>query len=131
MSKKPFYYDLIGCEFKFMARGENNKYDCLGLIYELYNRLNLKFPYHISIIDRKLRAAVLEENKKLFIKIDEPEPYCIVGFRVAGIVNHIGMVLENCKTFIHIARKRTVCIERLNSPMYKKRIDGYYRLLKK
>jgi cell wall-associated NlpC family hydrolase len=120
------YSDLIGCPFRFHGRDINTGLDCLGLIYVLYERLNVPLPHVKSVIDRKLREAALEEGKNLFVKLEDKEPGCVVGFRVAGIVNHVGMVLDNNR-FIHIQKHKRACIERLNDIKWASRIEGFYR----
>lgn len=124
------YQDLIGKEFKYMARGKDNKYDCLGLIYEMHKRLNIPMPEQESIIDKKLRQAAFEKGKDLFTEIPFPEPGCVVGFRIYGIVNHVGIMLDNLR-FIHIQRHKRVCIEKISDLKWSKRVEGFYKFSEK
>ena len=45
---------------------------------------------------------------------------------VAPYVTHMGMVLDDRRHFIHIMRKRSVAIERLNATCWQRRIEGIY-----
>ncbi len=123
------YADLIGKEFKFCGRGPE-QYDCLGLMYELHNRLGIELPHQASIIDKQLRSAAMESGKELFDKLEQPISACLIAFRVGGILAHIGMYIGEGK-FIHIERKKRVCIEKLNSLVWSKRIEGYYKFKKR
>ncbi len=118
------YRDLIGVPFKFLGRDKEG-IDCLGLVYEMYNRLNLKLPYTESIIDRKLRSTSLEQHRNLFKELDNPEAGCVIAIRVAGIVCHIGIMLDSIR-FIHAERGKRVCIEKISDLKYKTRIEGYF-----
>lgn len=121
------YKDLIGKPFKYFGRGPE-QYDCLGLMYELYDRLGIIMPQQASVIDKKLRASALEDGKEMFEKIEKSEPGCFIGFNYAGYVAHVGMMLDNVR-FIHIQNKKRVCIEKINDLKWKSRIDGFYHFI--
>jgi cell wall-associated NlpC family hydrolase len=129
MEKIPreIYKDLIGKPYLFQGRGPK-EYDCLGLCYEIYSRLGVLMPHHASVLDKKLRAAALEEGKHMFVRLDGPEPGCIVGMRMAGIVNHVGIMLDE-KSFIHAKLNVSVCIEKINDLKYKNKVEGFYRFI--
>ena len=124
------YSDLIGSEFKYMARGENGKYDCLGLIYELYKRLSIPLPHQQTVIDKHLRDRALEKGKDMFEKISTVEPGCLIGFRVGSLISHVGMMLDRTR-FVHIRKNTRCCIEKITDLKWKKRVIGYYKFRQK
>lgn len=83
---------------------------------------------YLSTTDWKENNINFEFGKKDFIRLQEPEPFCLVTLMIyKPFVSHIGVVLEDCKRFINSFQKRNVCIEELNSPRWKDRIDGFWR----
>lgn len=115
------FNDLIGKPFEEVGK-------CIGLVREVYRRRGIEIPdfNYTSIEDEHL--VIENEKDNLTEKIDVPEPYCIVTFRTVGpYVTHMGVVLEDCKTFIHAARNKNVCIQKLNHPFWGQRIKEFRR----
>lgn len=124
------YSDLIGKNFSYDGRGPDT-FDCYGLCIEMYKRLGKELVEYKASNDFKENADSFNFGKKDFIKLEKPEPFCLVFIRVyKNYVSHVGVVLEDCKRFIHICDKRPVCIELLNSDRWKNRIDGYWKYTK-
>lgn len=126
-----FYQDLIGKKYQKNGRGSKG-YDCYGVVLELAKRRGFFLPEIKTPESIKLRQAMFEKlSSEYAIPIEKPEPNCIVVFdtRVFGRL-HVGMVLENCRQFIHADLQRVrVC--RLDSFIWKRLIIGFYRLTKK
>jgi len=120
------YGDLLGTKFKFGGRTIKEGLDCLGLMYIMCDILEIPLPHQPSVIDRKLRSAAFEKGKEMFVEIDKAEPGCFVCFRMAGIASHIGMMIDNIR-FIHVMRSKTVCIEKVNSLVWRDRLEGFYK----
>ena len=82
----------------------------------------------------EMRLAMFEKlSSEYAISIDKPEPFSIVVFNMKRIAPlHIGVVLQDCRSFIHAAAYiRRVRIDRLDSILWKNKIFGYYKCLKK
>ncbi len=120
--------DLIGKEFEFGGRGPD-RFDCYGLAMEIYERLGKKLPEVEELQDNyEDIGEMVTEKRPEFQRLNRLEPFCLVSFiGVPPYVNHIGIVLEDCKRFIHILRKSHVVIERLDHDYWKRRIEGYYK----
>jgi len=75
------------------------------------------------------RDLIIRSFEKDFERLEEPEPGAIVVFsRNHKTVTHMGIVLEDNKSFIHISRKiQTPKIERLDKPTYVRVLYGFYR----
>lgn len=120
--------DLIGKPYQRDARGPD-AYDCAGLLLELCCRRGDPIPCVVSPdsekeCDAAINAAIERgELQQLAV----PEPGCVVTFRIiAPFVSHLGMVLEGGR-FIHTRKGANVCIERLDSIVWRSRIAGFYR----
>lgn len=118
---------FLGCQFEYGKEGENRKFDCYGLCRAVYREFGKELPEFKHVVEDILVHESIEKAKPMFEKIDKPEPLCLVTFRIRGkLVCHLGVVLEP-PYFIHIMEKRNVTIERLDNPIWSKRIEGFYR----
>lgn len=120
--------DLLGKPFAL--DGDNGGYNCYTLSQEVLKRADIgELPPRKAIEcladrHRAIRDGQLED----YTELDKPEPFCIVTFSIRKpYVTHMGVVLQDCKSFIHVMRKRCVCIEKLDDKIWKRKIDGYYR----
>jgi murein DD-endopeptidase len=130
MAQKLDYLDLLGKEFKYGGRGPD-AYDCYGLMIETRKRAGLFMPNHyLSFEDLPARhEAIMEGAGSYFKELPAPQPFCLVTFRIhPRFTTHIGMVLEDCVRFIHISRKMGVGVERLDLPIWAKRITGFWEV---
>ena len=101
------YIDLIGKPFSPGGRGPDN-YDCYGLVKELYRRSGIELPEYAydSPDNFSLIHRLINGDKDLFERLEKPEPYCLVLFTIQPpYISHIGVVLEDCHTFIHASEK--------------------------
>lgn len=124
--------DLLGKEYVEKGRGPNH-FDCYGLCIEVLKRKGLVLPDIESETDANLIHKQIVENSasSIFKRLHKPQAFCLVTFIVQPpYVSHVGVVLEDCKRFIHIMEKRQVTIERLDSVAWSRRIKGYYAINK-
>lgn len=122
--------DLIGKPFEYGGRGPD-KYDCWGLCVEISKRAGIFLPDINTPKSTLMRGATFLTTKdRIFEPLKKPEPFCLVAFEIGPKLWHAGVVLENCRHFIHIMRKRMVVIERLDNVQWKRRFKGYYSLAK-
>jgi len=124
------YDDLLGKPFKMGGNGIDG-YDCYTLSKEVCKRAGIKLPDKKSIENLEQRSEAIKAGKSEdYIKLKRPEPYCVVTFSLRPpFVNHMGVILDDCKTFIHIMRKRSVAIEKLRHKYWKSKIEGFYRFV--
>lgn len=124
--------DLFAAVFKDGGRGPR-EYDCFGLFEELCRRRGMELPPEenpLGEAEKSLAIAAAIERGE-WEKLDGPEAGCGVAFCVAPpFVSHIGMVLDDASTFIHIRRGSNVSVERLDSPRWAQRIVGFYRYVR-
>lgn len=120
------YTDLLGKPYKHGGRGVGG-YDCYGLVIEIYKRLGLEVPL-LNSPEADLRHDFYIGLSVQFIKLEKPEPNCMVALQIKpGIVSHVGVVLPDCIRFIHILQSCSVVIEKLSNPRWHRRIAGYYK----
>lgn len=118
--------DLIGKPFAYGGRGPE-VYDCYGLAMEIKRRVgqlppDFEHPDTPEDIHRVILAA-----KEQFVVIPAPVPFCFATFTIRyPFTSHVGIVLEDRNRFIHVLEKARVCIERLDSIVWKRRITGYF-----
>ena len=122
--------DLLDKPYRKDATGPD-AYDCYNLCREVYHRAGLYLPPREYIEDAGERSIALDDAKSDCVKLQQPEPYCIVA--ICGEadhpdwVTHLGVVLANRYQFIHIRRNHYVTIDRLDCLYGRGRIEGYYR----
>lgn len=120
--------DLIGKPFVDGGRGPD-EYDCYGLAMELFRRAGINLPeQNICCMDTPKIAAEIENQRPTWVRLDAPLAPCMVAIRLSpGIVNHVGVYI-GCGQFIHAYRNAGgVCVNRINEPIWKRRIEGFYR----
>lgn len=123
------YADLIGKPFKRGARGPHF-YDCWGLVMEIYRRCGIEIPdydtglYTAEDVDDC--AAVGKIDFKANFQRPEPVPCVIlIRFNETVFCNHVGVHLGENR-FIHAREKIGVNVDRLDSPAWNRKIEGFY-----
>ena len=89
---------------------------------------NIDLPEWEGPDDNTVINRIMTERDDIAEPIETPEPYCFVIFTIVyPYGSHIGLVLKDCKRFIHALAKRNVTVDKLDSPFWNKRIKGFYR----
>ncbi len=127
------YQDLLGCEFKEHGRGEDRKYDCYGLSMAVLKRVGIELPEFEYVIRHELiNNLINKEKESITVKIEKPEPYCLIIFKTHPLFSdHFGVVLDDCKSFIHIRRNSTVCVQRLSDEKWKRLVLEFRKVREK
>ncbi len=125
------FTDLLGKEFAWGGRGPD-VYDCYGLVIETRKRAGLPMPddYASSSDKSEINTAIHDGSRAHnFVQLPGPRPFCLVTFRIhPRFSTHIGMVLADCRRFIHIQRRMRAGVERLDSQVWKNRITGFWEI---
>lgn len=140
MHKTINYTDLIGVQFKNQGRNCQEGLDCYGLVKEVYRR----FGYgdigeywcdaeDKEYINKVLRKAVAgprwqEVDYKHGENIPVPALIALRFNSPPGVVNHTGVYLGN-GMFIHTRERIGCCVDRIDSIMWKKQIEGIYKFV--
>lgn len=119
--------DLIGKPFGDKGRGPDY-YDCYGLTMEIYRRFGKSIPnYSISAEACVEITSAIQTAKQndVWKKLDSLQIPCIVLIKAnIQFTQHFGVVINRMQ-FMHI-RNYGVCVERLDSPLWKRKIEGFY-----
>lgn len=108
------------------------KKNCYWLPREIYKRLGINLPEYDEPDEASTISKMINEGKDFAEELKEPEPFCFVLFSLRHpYINHIGVVLEDCKSFIHMLKGRNVAIEKLDHEFWKKHFKGYYKWIGK
>ena len=125
--------DLLLCEFSKDGNGPHF-YNCWNLSREVFKRAGKTLPLYsewiqsISMRDLLIRKL---KNSDDFILLNKPEFLAIVALRLEPLhpdcITHMGVVVSN-RRFIQVRKNPAgVSIERLDSPRWTKRFEGFYR----
>ena len=120
--------DLIGAPFSDGGRGPES-YDCWGLCVEVFRRHNIELP------DYKICCHDSEGFQKMFAEDitgrerhggdDIPVPSVVAIRFNSPFVNHVCVYIGDGR-FLHTREKIGVCVERIDAPYWRHRIEGYY-----
>ena len=122
----------IGLPFENKGRGPAC-YDCWGLLRLLYADLkgqalpSLDGGYSDAHDSARVERLALREISRAWEKVETPQPYDAVVFYMRGKASHIGMMID-ADHFIHTLPGRESCIERINSSIWNRTREGFYRL---
>ncbi len=119
--------DLIGAEYQLGGRGENNKYDCWGLVREAYYRLHgVILPDVFSVDNPKEQAALISgKSAEEYKQLEKPETGSLLLFTLTPpFATHIGIMIDE-RSFLHILQARSVCLEKLSGIWKTKLVTAY------
>ena len=117
------YGDLIGAPFAKDGRGPA-AYDCLGLGIEIMRRRGFTLPAYISD-QAELHRQLASGGEMLagMQRVLQPEGGEVALF--SGAPCHIGIMI-NPWHMIHIEAGTSCVVERVASPLWRRRLRGYY-----
>lgn len=124
------YSKYIGLEFAEKGRGP--AYDCWGLcIYVLEEQQGIqglpdfRTGYH-STTDKVCIPRLVDKEQQNWEKVEAPQEGDVILFALAGKPMHVGIMIDK-QQFLHITRGINACIEKISSPVWVNRIQGFYR----
>lgn len=124
----PAIDDLIGKPFENGGRGPDN-FDCWGLVLEIFRRYGIELPdYKISCEEASQIDNEIHKEKKDWLRCEKeiPTPALVVmRFNEVVLCNHTGVYL-GYNRFIHTREKIGVNIDRIDSPAWRRKIEGFY-----
>jgi cell wall-associated NlpC family hydrolase len=105
--------------------------DCWGLA-----RLVLEERYGVRVKDFSDCYATIEDGQTIealcrieaesWECVDQPQPGDVVLLRVAGLATHVGIVVAP-GVMLHVMRGMDAVVERYDGPIWRPRIDGFFR----
>jgi hypothetical protein len=102
---------------------------------EVYRRIGLILPdygsdhrceeIHGKIEDARL--GIRSDAPGKFMECSRPLPWSLVTFKIRPpYTSHIGVVLPDCRRFIHIMEACRVAVERLEDRTWSRRRSGFF-----
>ena len=122
------YHDLLGVPWKDHGRDKAGL-DCYGLLMVLFARKDIILPEFDYPEDAEISFVhmLISGKKSLVDEILKPEPWDIVSISIVlPYESHLGAVVSDYD-FVHIRRDTRVTVSRLDSPLWRARIRGFYR----
>lgn len=131
---------ILNAKFVDGGRGENYQFDCWGLCREIFRRCDMILPDYSVVIDDLSNPKIISaENKEgiskaiqnykltTFIRLKTPYVPCVVVLKycLGDYYNHVGTYIGYGQ-FIHISSDRGCVIEKLDSPLWRKKVEGFY-----
>jgi cell wall-associated NlpC family hydrolase len=121
------FSDLIGKPFVDGGRGPAN-YDCVGLVIEVAKRLGKTLPDYLSS-ETEFHAQMAADGAALadLPRVGAATAGDIVLLRTGPAEHHVGVMVDRWR-MIHAWKGIGVLVERINSPLWLRRILGFYSL---
>jgi len=116
----------VGLDYRLGSVGPKY-FDCWGLVVWVYKQeFKLTINEGIFYMTKEDRAILLREHIGKWLKIIKPQPGDGILFMIGGKIPHCGIYVGESK-MLHSVDRRMSCIENINSPKWKSRLEGYYR----
>ncbi|GBG57771.1 murein DD-endopeptidase MepS/Murein LD-carboxypeptidase [Sporomusaceae bacterium FL31] len=122
--------DLIGVPFIDRGRDAHIGLDCWGLVMEVFSRYGIELPdYRIACLDFGKIDKTINEQRKIWIRQEDSDPpipsLVVIKFNHPILCNHTGIYIGG-RQFIHTRQPIGVNIDRIDSPAWRRKIDGFY-----
>jgi len=121
--------DYIGIPYKERGRSLDGV-DCWGLVCLMYADMDINVPSYlheyITSSDIDSVATAINKNKSNWRKVEAPDVGDVLVFNIMGFPCHVGVYVGQ-GDFIHSFRGTAVCVERLNSISWSRRLSEVYR----
>lgn len=129
-SENIILHDLIGIKFANGGRDKATGFDCWGLVLEVFRRFGYDLPdYKVSCEARPEIDGTIQQNKPFWKKIELGElsvpALLVIRFNSPNLCNHTGVYIGNGR-FIHTRQRTGVVIEDIESPVWRRVIEGFY-----
>jgi hypothetical protein len=94
---------------------------------ECFGRVGVEIPDYGHSTDFSTIDSMIKTFSSLWQKTELPGSPCVAAFRIRpGLVTHVGFVLPDNRSFIHVMENTLVTIEKLSAPCWAKRLEGFY-----
>ena len=126
------FSDILGKKFVNVTKKEAYFYNCWQCCREIYRKyFDIELPFHffVDAYDTQKINEIIQNQKvsEKWKQLEKPKIPCIVTikFNSPSLINHVGVYVgEN--QFIHCREKTGVVISKIDSPAWKRSIEGFY-----
>ena len=123
----------VGIPFASRGRDPGKGLDCWGLVRAvLADHWQVEVPsydegYHTAADSREIARLVAGELPLAWRPVEGlPKPGDVALLRVRGLACHVGIVVEAGR-LLHTLPGHEAAVDRLDSPLWARRVLGYYR----
>lgn len=122
--------DFIGISYVSKGRARDGC-DCYGLVYLYYRDvLGIKLPeYATEYTDAEELdevARLVARGRPNWVEVSPPREGDVVLLKIWREPVHVGVYVGDGR-MLHVRRGANACLERLDGPFWRSRIDGYFR----
>lgn len=106
--------------------------NCWNFVQTAAKLVNIDLPDYQVPESYKELTNLINKEKQNYQKIQKPELYCLVLFRVPHITGfgwHCGLMISE-NQFIHCIKNTGVVITKLTNPIYRVLLEGFYKVSK-
>ena len=132
----PEEFARLAIEVPFVEKGRSTLgWDCWGMVH-LFHRhvLGVEIPSYLtdyinagsSIKGRRQLATLIGKHLSGWDRVEHPAVGDVVLLNINGRPIHVGIAID-ADRMLHTEAKCNTLIERLASPMWSRRIEGFYR----
>ena len=122
--------DLVGVPWKRHGMDPREGLGCWGVVWYAARHYGYEFPRWEQYIEGFCQELDVARNRfaEYFDEVQEAAPGDVVMFSIRGnhVTDHIGIMISTTH-FLHAYPHGGVCMSRLTSPVYKRRVMGIYR----
>lgn len=104
--------------------------NCWQLVNRVYSDLGIAVPeFTLNASDRENINLAYQKEKNNWLQIDAPQAPCVAAMFNDScdplLVNHFGVFIGD-DTILHTVQKQGVGIFKLNHPLWRYKIEGFY-----
>jgi len=128
-----WWNEYVGIPYQEKGRARDGA-DCWGLVRLVYkDQYGIELPSFTEVYEAKDKEQIAElfaTQREGWEPTTEPKEGDVVAMRVFGEITHVGVIAAP-GTFLHVRRGISAAIERLDTPMWKHRIEGFFKYSEK
>lgn len=129
MTINEFVHWAVGVPFVEKGR-DYSGWDCWGSVWcayrDVYGIFLPKYLDYESTVEYEQLRLLIDHGKKTWVHVTKPQSGDVAVFNISGAPCHVAMVVDG-RNALHAERKIGTFIEPLNSIIWKKRLEGFYR----
>lgn len=115
----------------FVDKGRDySGWDCWGLVFcayrDVYGIVLPKYLDYDSSVEYDQLKVLISAGKRAWIPVKIPQAGDVAVFNISGMPCHTALVIDG-KSALHAEKKIGTFIEPLSSPVWARRIEGFYR----
>lgn len=120
----------IGVPYRSLGRTRDG-WDCWGCVAAYYRaEFNIELPSYASAYtdaaEHAETALAISQGRSLWQQVETPETGDVVLLRILREPTHVGIYVGE-GFMLHVRRGANTCLERLNAPFWRTRVEGFYR----